>query len=301
MTLDEVMRLVKQSKSDPQAALQVLSERGVGFDLDEKTGKKLQRAGADDALLAAIWQATPNGKAHMQALLTSPSGVELQATGAEAIALQDIQNEAAPDRRLRLVEAFEKKFPNSSLLSYAYTEAARAEQQAGALEEAEKYGRASLKLDPDNTFSLIIMALVLPEPKLLQATSDHGNAQLKEAADDANRALTLLEKLKKRPDETDEQFAARKGSLAADAHFALGMQEMQRDDFEKAIADYQAAISASSKPTFQYYYRMAEAYASVGRVSDAIQTLQKASEIARGTPMQKYADDFIAELQQRPH
>jgi len=237
----------------------------------------------------------------MRALLTSPSGIDLQASAEEAMALQDIQNEAAPDRRLRMVDAFEKKFPSSPLLSYAYTEAARAHQQSGALDEAMQDCRKSLKLDPDNTFSLIIMALVLPQPKLLKGNANEVAAQLSEAAADANRALALLEKLRKRPEETDEQFQERKGSLAAEAHFALGMEEMQRDQFDKAVAEYQAAISSTSKPTFQYYYRLAEADASEGHVSEAIEALQKASELARGTPMQKYADDFIAELQQKAH
>jgi tetratricopeptide (TPR) repeat protein len=297
MTLDEVTRLVKQSKNEPAAAMSAIAARGVAFELDEKTQKKLQKAGADDDLLAAIWKVTPSGKAHMRALLTSPSGVEIQASATEALDLQEIQNEKAPDRRLKLVSAFEQKFPKSPLLSYVYTEAARAEQQNGNFPEAIQFGRKSLALDPDNTFTLIIMALVLPQPKLLKGTPTEVQAQLSEAVTDANRALALLEKLQKRPDETDEQFAARKASLAADTHFALGMEEMQRDQFDKAVTDYQAAISATTKPTFQYYYRLAEAFASEGRVPDAIATLQKASELARGTPMQKIADDFIAELQ----
>jgi tetratricopeptide (TPR) repeat protein len=217
------------------------------------------------------------------------------------MALQEIQNEGAPDRRLRMVDAFEKKYPNSPVLSYVYTEAAKAQQQNGAFDEAVQYCRKSLKLDPDNTFSLIIMALVLPQPKLLKGSPKEVAGRLSEAAADANRALALLEKLQKRPDETDEQFQARKGSLTADAHFALGMEEMQEDEFDKAVAEYQAAISSTSKPTFQYYYRLAEAYASEGHVSEAIQSLQKASELGRGTPMQKYADDFISELHQKAH
>ncbi len=297
MTLDEVIRLIRQARNEPQGATSAIAERGVAFELDEKTGKKLRKAGADDDMVAAIWKVTPSGKAHMRALLTSPSGVEIQASATEALALQEIQIEKAPDGRLRLIDAFEKKFPKSPLLSYVYTEAARAEQQNGAFPEAVEYCRKSLKLDPENTFSLIIMALVLPQPKMLKGTPSEVQALLSEAATDANRALALLEKLQKRPDETDEQFVARKGSLAADAHFALGMDEMQWDQFDKAVSDYQAAISSTSKPTFQYYYRLAEAYASEGRVSDALAALQKASELARGTPMQKIADDFTAELQ----
>jgi tetratricopeptide (TPR) repeat protein len=299
MALDEVIRLIRQAKNEPQAAASVIAERGVAFELDEKTEKKLRKAGADDDLLAAIWKVTPSGEAHMRALLTSPSGVEVQASVTEAMALQEIQNESAPDRRLRLVDAFEKKFPQSPLLSYVYTEAARAHQQSGDLDETVQFCRKSLKLDPDNTYSLIIMALVLPQPKMPKGNGIEVATLLAEAVTDANRALALLEKLQKRPDETDEQLQARKGSLAADAHFALGMEEMQRDEFDKAAADYQTAISSTSKPTFQYYYRLAEAYASEGQVSQALAALQKASELARGTPMQKVADDFTAELQQK--
>lgn len=272
----------------------------MDFDLDEKTAKKLRKAGADDELVADIWRVTPGGKAHMRALLTTPSGNEVQASAAEAMALQEIQNEGVPDARLRMVDAFEKKFPNSPLLSYVYTEAARAHQQNGALGEAVEDCRKSLKLDPDNTFSLIVMALILPQPKLLGSPNEVG-ARLSEAAADAQRALALLEKLPRRPEETDEEFPARKGSLAADAHFALGMGEMQQDQFDKAVAEYLAAISSTSKPTFQYYYRLAEAYASEGQVSQAIDSLEKASALGRGTPMQKYADDFISELRQKAH
>lgn len=301
LALDEVIRLIKQNKNDLKAATSAISERGVGFELEEIVEKKLRKAGADDDLLAEIWKVTPSGKAHMRALLTSPSGMEVQASGAEAMALQEIQNEAASDRKIQLADAFEKKYPSSVLLSYVYTEAARAEQQKGALDEAAQYGRKSLKLDADNTYSLIIVALILPQPKMLKGSVTEQAAQLSEAAADANRALVLLDKLQKRPDETDEQFQARKGSLAADAHFALGMEEMQRDQFDKAAADYQAAISSTKKPTFQYYYRLAEADASKGNVSQAIEALQKASQLARGTPMQKYADDFISQLSQKAH
>jgi tetratricopeptide (TPR) repeat protein len=301
LTLDEVIRLIKERKSDPQSAASAIVERGVDFELEEKAEKKLRKAGADDDLLADIWKVTPSGKAHMRALLTTPTGADVQASAGEAMALQEIQNEGAPDRRLRMVDAFEKKYPDSPVLSYVYTEAAKAQQQNGAFDEAVQYCRKSLKLDPDNTFSLIIMALVLPQPKLLKGSPKEVAGRLSEAAADANRALALLEKLQKRPDETDEQFQARKGSLTADAHFALGMEEMQEDEFDKAVAEYQAAISSTSKPTFQYYYRLAEAYASEGHVSEAIQSLQKASELGRGTPMQKYADDFISELQQKAH
>jgi tetratricopeptide (TPR) repeat protein len=301
LTLDEVIRLIKLGKKDPHQVAFAIAGRGVDFDLDDKTEKKLRKAGADDELLPEIWKVTPSGRAHMQALLTSPSGVEVQASPGEALALQDIQNEGDADRRLRLADEFEKKFPTSPLLSYVYTAAAKTYQEKGDLDQAITVARKSLKQDPDNTFSLIIVALALPQPKELQGSANEVRERLQEAEADANRALTLLEKLKQWPAETDVQFKERKGSLAADAHFALAMAETQQDQYEEALAQYQIAISSTSRPTFQYYYRLAEAYASVGQVSQAIDALQKASELARGTPMQKFADDFMAELKQRAH
>jgi tetratricopeptide (TPR) repeat protein len=301
LTLDEVIRLIKQSKKDPQHITSAIAGRGVDFDLDEKTEKKLRKAGADDQLLPEIWKATPKGKAHMQALLTTPSGVEVQASPTEALALQGIQDEADPDQRVRMADEFEKKFPSSPLLSYVYTAAAKAHQDKGDLDGAIAVARKSLKLDPDNTFSLILLALVLPRPTASQGNISEVRQRLQEAEADAHRALALLDKLKHWPDETDAQFQQRKGSLAADAHFALGMAATQEENFDEALTQYQLAISSTNKPTFQYYYRLAEAYASVGQVPQAIDALQKASDVARGTPMQKYADDFMAELRQRAH
>ena len=41
--------------------------------------------------------------------------------------------------------------------------------------------------------------------------------------------------------------------MAADAHLALGMVEMQQDRFDLAVARYKAAISLSGKPGVQNY------------------------------------------------
>ena len=301
LTLDEVIRLIKQNKKDSHQIVSVIADRGINFDLDEKTEKKLRKAGADNELLPEIWKVTPKGKANIQSLLTTPSGVQVQASLAEAFALRDIQNEPDPDQRVRMADEFEKKVPSSALLSYVFTAAAKAHQDKGDLDEAVATARKSLKLDPDNTFSLLIVALVLPTPKELQGSPAEVRQRLQETETDANRALALLEKLKPWPDEPDAQFQQRKGSLVADAHFALGMAATQENHYDDALTQYQLALSSSSKPTFQYYYRLAEAYASVGQVAQAIDALQKASDLAHGTPMQKYADDFMAELRQRAH
>jgi len=301
LKLDEVIDLIKNTKKDPAQLFSTLTQRGVDFDLDTRAEKKLRKAGADDDMLYGIWQITPNGKVHMKALLTTPSGVELQVASSEALAFRDIQNESEPDHRLRTVGEFEKKFPNSPLLSYVCTTAAKTHEESGDFEAALKYGEKSLKLDPDNTFALVAVALALPQPKMLNGKPDEVRARLSQAAANANRALTLLEKSPKQPNETDEQFQQRKNSIASDAHFALGMVEMQEDRFDRAVAQYKTTISLSAKPVAQNYYRLAEAYASERHIAEAIEALQEASRLGRGTPMEKYANDFIAELRKKTH
>lgn len=302
LTQEEVRDLIKNNiKKSPDQIASTLAERTVDFDLNRDIEKKMRKAGATDDVLQAIWKAGPTYRNAKSSLLTSPTGTRIQATYEEAMGFQTIQDELDPDRTIRMVTEFEKRFPNSQCLSYVYTQAARAYQQKGDLDKNVEYGEKSLKLDPDNTFALVIVALALPQPKELQGSPEEVRKRLSEAETDANRALALLDKLSKRPNETDEQFQQRKGAIAADAHFALGAVQMQHDDYQKAVTEYKSAISSTTKPTFQYYYRLGEAYASQGQIVQAIEVLHKASDVARGTPMQQYADDFIAELQKNAH
>ena len=100
------------------------------------------------------------------------------------------------------------------------------------------------------------MALSLPQPKILNGGPDEVKERLAEATANANRALTLIEKSTKQSTESDDQFQQRKNSMAADAHLALGMVEMQQDRFDLAVARYKAAISLSGKPGVQNYYNI---------------------------------------------
>lgn len=302
LTQDEVRDLIKNNiKKSPDQIPTTLSERKVDFDLNREIEKKMRKAGATDEVLQAIWRAGPTYQNTKGSFLTSPTGARIQATYEEAMGFQTIQNEMDPDKAIRMVNEFERRFPRGQSLPYVYTQAARAYQQKGDLDKAVEYGEKSLKLDPDNTFSLAIVALCLSQRKEVQGSPEDARKRLTEAETDGTRALALLVKLPKRTNETDDQFQQRKGAIAADSHFALGAAYMHQDEYAKAVTEYNAAISATAKPTFQYYYRLAEALASEGQTAQAIEVLHHASDLAKGTPMQKYADDFITELQGKPH
>src|SRR5271157_540168 len=239
LTQDEVRDLIRNNiKKSPDQISTTLSERKVDFDLNRDIETKMRKAGATDDVLQAIWKAGPTYRNAKSSLLTSPTGTRIQTTYEEAMGMQTIQDELDPDRTIKMVSEFEKRFPNSQCLSYVDTQAAKAYQQKGDFDKSIEYGEKSLKLDPDNTFALVIVALGLSQPKQLQGSEDEARKRLSEAETDGTRALALLEKLPKGTNETDEHFQRRKGGVAADAHFALGAVQMHKEDFDKAVAEY---------------------------------------------------------------
>jgi tetratricopeptide (TPR) repeat protein len=299
MTQDEVQALIKKNKKNLDVVYKALDERKVNFDLDRKIEKKMRKAGADDALLTAIWKAGPTGRSEKSALLTSATGAQLQATYEEGMGFKTLENELDPDRKLRMVEEFAGRFPDSQLLSYVYYQAAKAYQQKGDLDRLVEYGEKSLKLDPNNILSMLLLAIVLPQPRMVQASPEVAAQRLSTADTYANRALKVIDGLPKSANETDEQFKNHKASLASDAHTALAMVCMQRDDSGKAIEEFKAAISLAAKPNPQLYFRLGEVYANEGKKAEAIEAFTKASELGQGTVLQKYADDRIQELRKK--
>jgi len=300
LTQDEVRDLVKKNTKDADLAYKTLDERGVDFDLNREIERKMRKAGADDAMLQAIWKAGPTSRNAKTALLTSATGVQLQATYEEAMGFQTMQEELDPEKRLRMVDEFERRFPNSQLLSYVYTQAAKAYQEKGDLNKVVEYGEKGLKLDPDNIFSMLMVAITLPQPRMLQGSAEELGAQRLSVAETySNRALRLIDGLPKQAKETDEQFQKRKAALLSDAHTALAMVYMHRDNPAKAIEEFKTAISLADRPSPQLYFRLGEVYENDAKKAEAVEAFTKASALGQGTVLQKYADDKIEALKKK--
>jgi len=296
LTQDEVRDLLKKNAKDPDTVYKALDERGVDFDLDPKIERKMRAAGADDTLLQAIWKAGPTGRNSKSATLTSSSGVPLHANFEEAMGYKTLENELDPDRRLRMVAEFERRFPASELLSSVYAQAAKAYQQKGDLNGVVEYGQRSLKLDANNLYSLLMVAIVLPQPRMLQGTAEQTTQQLATAEAYAGHALSLIAALPSQPNEAGEQLQKRKDTLASDAHTALATVYMERDETDKAIDHFKTAIALSPAPNPQLYFRLGEVYAHSGKNPEAVEAFTKAAELGRGTPLQQYAEQRLAQL-----
>ena len=310
LTEKELVDLIRQNKKDLQPASKEVTGRGVDFELDSDIEKKLRKAGADDPLIEVIKNAGPAARAAQKSQLTGQGpGQQLQGSPEEIQAYQAIQTELDPDREVQMVTDFEKKFPNSAQLSYAYAFAANAYQQKGEIERVVEYGAKSLKLKEDNLPSLIIMADMLPQPQMMRGNEIDKEKKLAEAEKYANRALQLIEQLPRQPNETDEQFQKRKTQISTEPHSALGMVHLQRsamaleapdpDELAKAAQEYKTAVSLADRPNPQDYYRLGEAYGLLKKLDEAMEAFSKASELGQGTVLKTYADERIEDLKKR--
>jgi tetratricopeptide (TPR) repeat protein len=239
----------------------------------------------------------------------APSGP----TAEERQAFAAVQSESSagldPERVITLAQDFEKKFPSSPFLSYAYFFEANAYESKGDYDKLIDAGEKSIKLNADNLMTLIMMSTVLPQPQAMKGSNDlDKQKKLTEAEADANHALELIAKLPKQPTEADDAFKKRIDTVASEPHAALGMIHLQRasmtsltggmdpDELAKAAVEYKQSVEMTPQPLPQNYYRLGEVYMHENKLADAIAAFSKASELGQGSPIQAYADKQIEAL-----
>lgn len=308
LTEKEVLSGLK-SKTPGQMVSQV-SERGVDFDLTPEAEKRLRKAKADDALVDIIRKMGPTARAAAAKQGGAAAGAKI--TPEEFQAYTAIRNELDPDKALLLVADFEKKFPNSSLLSYAYMFGANAYSNKNDVANTVVYGQKSLKLKEDNLPTLIMLSSMIPQPQFLKDHEQEKEKYLNDAETYANQAIKLISDPAAVPrlqNETDDQYAKRKDLLASGAHASLGMIHLERsqlvlqgvdkDELAKSEKEFQQAISMTDRPNAQDYYRLGEAYSLDGKLDEAIQSFTKAGELGQGSVIKTFANERIQELQKR--
>ncbi len=299
LTQKEVIDLLKSKQQRAQAPA-IVEQRGVDFELNPEIEKALRKAKADDQFIGIVKNAGPAARA---ARTAAQGGLNIPPE--ESRELQAIQNELDPDRAIQLASDYEQKHPNSPGLTYAYSLAANAYQQKGDIEKVLANGKKSLELKNDNLLSLLIMGSMLPQPQSLK-TGDP-EKKLAQAEAYASQALKLIDALPKQPNETDEQYKAKKAQLSREPYSALGMVHLERaqqalegpDRGELAAAEkeFQTAVSVTPQPAPQDYYRLGEIRIMLKNYDGAMEAFTKASELGQGTVIKTYADERIQAIQ----
>jgi len=300
----EVIKEIKSSPADK--VIKDVMDLGVDFDMTPAIEKRLRKAKATDQVIDAVRQAGPTVRAQMAKLNMGPGQGVQSIPKEQALAFDGIKVELDPDKAIPLVDDFAKKYPDSILLSYVYAFGANAYQQKSNVEKVVEYADKSLKLKPDNLMSLMLSIAMLPQPQYLNTHPADRAKILQEAESEAKRALEIIPKIPKQPNETDADYQQRQTELASEVHGPLGMIHLDlaadalagpdKAELAKAEQEFNTAVTTSSRPSPNDYYRLGEAYRLDGKWDEAIQAFTKASELGQGSVVKTYADQQISEV-----
>jgi tetratricopeptide (TPR) repeat protein len=303
MTEKEVTTELK--KEGPAQLQKDLEARGVSFEMDPDIEKRLRKAKATDEVIKAVTAAGPKERAAAAKAAAMASGGVVLAPD-ESADFKALQTELDPDKAVSLCNAFVQKHPNSTVLSYVYAFEANAYQMKGDAPHIVEYGEKSLALKKDNLMSLLIVAYAIPTPQYINLHQSDEEKQLSQAEGYCQQAMAAISDLKKPPNESDADFARRKGSYLSGVHADLGMIHLDRAqlglmgldkaELAKAEQEYKEAVAATDRPDPTDYYRMGEACRLEGKIDDAIAAFTKASQLGQGV-LKQYAEQQIATLQ----
>jgi tetratricopeptide (TPR) repeat protein len=178
-------------------------------------------------------------------------------TLAEYNAYQAAHNEANPQQKVKLLDDFVAKFPNSALLPYVYhdyyTTYNQLKDYPKVIEYADKLLALGTKIDPGTQLEAVY------ERELAFNLSFNDKApnaadQAKAAIAAAQKGIELLNGLKKPANMTDEQFTQQKKGPEALFNYTAGRASLNLKDYKSAIASFQAALKDNPKDSITYYF-----------------------------------------------
>jgi len=220
-----------------------------------------------------------------------------------------IMGETSPDKTIRLVADFVRKYPESTLLSYAYFFEANAYQQKGDVEKIVKYSDRSLSSDPNNLVSLILSVRALSMPQYIKSHRTEGGKILRQAQVEAAHALALVLEIPRQPRESEVDYHKRLAAVSSEVHGALGTVHLElasggprglnKAELARAEQEFKIAVANSRQPDPRDYYRLGEAYGAEGKWDDAIQAYAKAGKIGQDTLISEYASEQIGHLKRK--
>ncbi len=305
MTDKEVILELK--KEGAAKLLADLKARGVDFEMDPDTEKRLRKAKATDEVVDAVKAAGPKEReAALRASAMATGAIMLPPE--ELAAFRAIQGELDPDKAISLAEDFAKKYPKSEVISDVYAYEASAYQTKNNAEKIVEYAQKSLDVKKDNLMGIGMLAYAIPTPQFLKLHQADEPAQLTIAENYAQSGFKVMETFKKPTTESDADFASRKANFIADLHADLGMIHLDRaqlgllsldnDELIKAVTEYKLATTLTEHPDPRAYFRLGDAYRLLGKVDEAIAAYTHASQLDTGV-LKQYADAQIAALQKQ--
>ena len=193
---------------------------------------------------------------------------------AEVEALQAMFGAPDPDSRIKAAETLLGKFADTEFKAIALFFEAASYEQNGDWEKTVIFAERTLEADPANYQAMLMLAR-----NIAQRTREHDldrEEKLTRAEKYARQAEEALKDAPKpNPALTDEQWAAAKKDMAAQASESRGLAAMARKKYDVAVTEFKAAVDGSSQPDPATMIRLGAAYNLSGKHDDAITVLDK--------------------------
>ncbi len=226
-----------------------------------------------------------------------------QPTIAETQAYDALQKEIDPDKQIQMVKDFVQKYPNSQWLSDVYFFGASASEQKNDVASALDLGQKSLKLQPNNLRSLILVSGLLPLPQALPPNAVQRQQQLNESENDAARALQLLATAQPQAGVPPSQFNQTKSAIEAQLHSALGMAHLEESTMVAtqpvpptvAEAEKEAHTDVVLPRPLRFCVKGLEDESQY-RLDDAISDFTQAAQAGQEADIQTYANTVVQQL-----
>lgn len=191
----------------------------------------------------------------------------------EVDALMAIQGAPDADARVAAVENLITKFADTEFKAWALMAAAATMKDSHRHDKAIIYAERALEADPQSYMAMIILA-----SELADTTREHDldrDEKLARVEKFANKALEVVDAAPRpNPQVTDEQWAAGKADLIAQAHAALGAARMVKKDCDGGIPELTAAVAVPN-PDPRTQLRLGMADTDCGKPDEAIAIYDK--------------------------
>jgi tetratricopeptide (TPR) repeat protein len=177
-------------------------------------------------------------------------------------AFQAARAETNPQARVKLLDDFVSKFPNSSLMTYVYqlyyTTYSELKNYPKTIEYVDKLLALGDKLDAGTRLGAI-QERVKDFPAAYNPKAPDANDQLVKARDTALLGVQLLQAFPKPANMTDEQFAEQKKNGILFFYGSAGFAQLQLKDYPGAISTFKASLALNPNDAATSY-RLGVAY-----------------------------------------
>jgi tetratricopeptide (TPR) repeat protein len=195
----------------------------------------------------------------------------------ELEAIMAVQNATTADERIKAIDNVLTKFADTDYKILLLQMAVQVEDQKGDYAQTLFYAKRLLDADPKNAFAMVMLAAeTARRMRENDLDREENTAKVQKWAKDGIEAAKVMPKA--RADWTDEQLDGARRDLEAQAYEALGMAAAAQKNYAEAISNFKQALATGASPQPATWIRLAQAYIDSGKLAEASDALDKATQ-----------------------